>query len=105
MHITPAIQDYLDSAPGHRRIMGPPGSGKTTLLVERWRALTARGRRPGVVAFGNEHRERLLERLMPPGGAHLGAHPVTTHALLAAGILDAARPARPRTLREVDAPG
>ncbi len=97
-----AINDYLESAPRHARIVGPPGSGKTTLLVERWRALTAHGHRPGIVAFGREQRERLLERVLPPGGAHLGAYPVTTHALVAAAVLDDARPSRPRTLRDVD---
>jgi superfamily I DNA/RNA helicase len=92
----------LNRPPGHARILGPPGSGKTTLLVERYRALAARGYRPGIVAFGREHRDRLLERVIPVGGAHLGAPPVTTHALLAAFVLDAARPRRPRTLRDVD---
>jgi superfamily I DNA/RNA helicase/CRISPR/Cas system-associated exonuclease Cas4 (RecB family) len=92
----------IDRPPGHARILGPPGSGKTTLLVERYHALVARGHRPGIVAFGRQQRDRLLERVIPPGSAHLGAPPVTTHALLASFILDAARPRRPRTLRDVD---
>ncbi len=92
----------IERPPGHARILGPPGSGKTTLLVERYRALVARGHRPGIVAFGREHRDRLLERVIPAGSAHLGATPVTTHALIASFILDAARPRRPRTLRDVD---
>ena len=96
------VQRYLGRPPGHARVIGPPGSGKTTLLIERFRALVARGHRPGIVAFGREHRDRLLERVIPPGGAHLGAHPVTTHALVASAVLNAARPARPRTLRDVD---
>ena len=83
-------------------MLGPPGSGKTTVLVERYRALKSRGHRPGIVAFGREHRDRLLERVIPPGGAHLGAPPVTTHALVASAILDAVNPRRPRTLRDVD---
>jgi superfamily I DNA/RNA helicase/RecB family exonuclease len=102
MHDAPAIKEYLARPPGHSRVLGPPASGKTTLLVERWRALKARGHRPGIVAFGREHRDRLLERIVPPGGAHLGAHPVTTHALVASAVLDAARPRRARTLRDVD---
>jgi superfamily I DNA/RNA helicase len=102
MHDAPAIQEYLEGAPRNTRVIGPPGSGKTTLLVERWRALVARGHGPGIVAFGREHRDRLLERIIPPGGAHLGAHPVTTHALIASAVLDAARPRRARTLRDVD---
>lgn len=97
-----AIRNYLDRPPGHARVLGPPASGKTTLLVERYRALTKRGHRPGVIAFGREHRDRLLERVIPSGGAHLGANPVTTHALIASAVLDAARPRRPRTLRDVD---
>ena len=83
-------------------MLGPPGSGKTTLLVERYRALVARGHSPCIVAFGREHRDRLLERVIPSGGAHLGANPVTTHALIASAVLDDARPRRPRTLRDVD---
>lgn len=97
-----AIQRYLDGQPGPTRVLGPPASGKTTLLVERWRALAARGHRPGIIAFGREHRDRLLERIIPPGGGYLGANPVTTHALVASTVLDAARPRRPRTLRDVD---
>lgn len=94
--------EITDRPPGHARILGPPGSGKTTLLVERYRALVARGHRPGIVAFGREQRDRLLECVIPAGSAHLGASPVTTHALIASAILDAARPRRPRTLRDVD---
>ena len=94
--------EFLARPPAHTRVIGIPGSGKTTLLAERWRALSARGHRPGIVAFGQAHRERLLERVIPPGGAHLGAHPVTTHAMIAAVVLDATSPARPRTLRDVD---
>ncbi len=97
-----SIQNYLDRPPGHARVLGPPGSGKTTLLVDRYRALKSRGHCPGIVAFGREHRDRLLERVIPPGGAHLGVLPVTTHALVASAILDAATPRRPRTLRDVD---
>jgi superfamily I DNA/RNA helicase/CRISPR/Cas system-associated exonuclease Cas4 (RecB family) len=96
------LAEIIDRPPGHARILGAPGSGKTTLLVERYRDLAARGYRPGIVAFGREHRDRLLERVIPAGSAHLGAPPVTTHALLAASVLDAARPRRPRTLRDVD---
>lgn len=92
----------IDRPPGHARILGAPGSGKTTLLIERYRALVARGHRPGIVAFGREHRDRLLERVIPAGSAHLGPPPVTTHALIASSVLDAARPRRPRTLRDVD---
>lgn len=98
----PAIQSFIDRPPGHARILGPPGSGKTTLLVDRWHALAARGHRPGIVAFAREHRDRLLERVIPAGGTYLGATPVTTHALVASAILDAARPGRPRTLSDVD---
>lgn len=98
----PVIQSFLDRPPGHARVLGPPASGKTTLLVERYHALVARGHRPGIVAFGREQRDRLMERVIPPGGAHLGANPVTTHALVASAVLDAARPRRPRTLRDVD---
>jgi superfamily I DNA/RNA helicase/RecB family exonuclease len=98
----PGTHAFLERPPRHARIIGPPGSGKTTLLVERWRALTARGHRPGIVAFGREHHDRLMGRLIPPGGAYLGPHPVTTHARIASAVLDAARPGRPRTLREVD---
>ena len=83
-------------------MLGPPGSGKTTLLVERYRALVAQGHKPLVIAFGREQRDRLLERVIPPGGAYLGASPVTTHGLMASAILDAAHPRRPRTLRDVD---
>ncbi len=97
-----AVQNYLDRPPRHARVLGPPGSGKTTLLVDRYRALKSRGHRPGIVAFGREHRDRLLERVIPPGGAHLGTPPVTTHALVASAVLDAATPRRPRTLRDVD---
>ena len=96
------IQQFIDRPPGHARVLGPPGSGKTTLLVERYRALRERGHRPGIVAFGREHRDRLLERIIPTGGGYLGANPVTTHALVASAVLDAARPRRPRTLRDVD---
>jgi hypothetical protein len=92
----------IERSPRHARILGAPGSGKTTVLVERYRVLAARGHRPGIVAFGREHRDRLFERVIPDGGAHLGAPPVTTHALVAASVLDAARPRRPRTLRDVD---
>lgn len=94
--------EIIQRAPGHARVIGPPGSGKTTLLVERWRALSSRGHRPGIIAFGRDERDRLLERIIAPGSAHLGIPPVTTHALAAAAVLDAARPRRPRTLRDVD---
>ena len=98
----PLVQEFLDRPPGHARVLGPPGSGKTTLLVERYRALREHGHRPGIVAFGREHRDHLLERIIPPGSGYLGANPVTTHALVASAVLDAARPRRPRTLRDVD---
>ena len=52
------------------------------IVLVGWRALTARGHRPGIVAFGREHHDRLMERLIPPGGAYLGPRPVTTHELL-----------------------
>ncbi len=97
-----ALQQFIDRPPGHARVLGPPASGKTTLLVERYRALAARGHRPGIVAFGREHRDRLLERIIAPGEAYLGTPPVTTHALVASAVLDSARPRRPRTLRDVD---
>ncbi len=96
------LRDFIDRPPGHARVLGPPGSGKTTLLVERYHALVARGLRPGVIAFGREQREALLDRLVPDGAAILGPLPVTTHGHLASGILDRARPGRPRTLRDVD---
>ncbi len=102
MQATPDIRTFLDRPPGHTRVIGAPGSGKTTLLVERWRALSARGHRPVIIAFGREQQERLLELILPPGGAHLGPNPVTTHALVASAVLDAARRGRPRTLRDVD---
>ncbi len=86
----------------HLRAIGPPGSGKTRLLVERFRALEARGRRPGIVAFGHEQRQRLVELVIPPNTGRLGPEPVTTHALLASAILNAANPSRLRTLRDVD---
>ncbi len=102
MHANPDIHEYLERTPGHARVAGPPGSGKTTLLAERYRALASRGHRPGIVAFGREQQERLLGLVLPPGGAHLGTIPVTTHALIASAILDAAHAGRPRTLRDVD---
>lgn len=102
MHDVHAIENFLDRPPGHARVLGAPGSGKTTLLVERYRALSARGHRPGVIAFGRAHSDGLLERIIAPGSAHLGAPPVTTHALVASAVLDDARPRRPRTLRDVD---
>ncbi len=96
------VREFLDGPPGHARVLGPPGSGKTTLLVERYRALVARGHRPGIVAFGRDPQQRLLDLIVTPGGSHLGPTPVTTHALIATAILDVARPGRPRTLRDVD---
>ncbi|HEX5131020.1 MAG TPA: PD-(D/E)XK nuclease family protein [Candidatus Krumholzibacteria bacterium] len=99
MHFDDRIHEFLQRRPGHACVSGPPGSGKTTLLVERWRALVARGHRPGIVAFGREQRARLLERVIAPGGAYLGAYPVTTHALVASALL--ADP-QSRPLREVD---
>lgn len=92
----------IDRPPGHTCVLGAPASGKTTLLLERYRALAARGHRPGIVAFGREQRDRMLERILPAGTAYLGTSPVTTHALLASSILNMARPRRPRTLRDVD---
>ncbi len=97
-----AIKNYLDRPPGHARVLGPPASGKTTLLVERYRALVQRGHQPGVIAFGRAQQDRLLDAILPPGTAILGASPVTTHALLASSILSAANPSRLRTLRDVD---
>ncbi len=102
MQVAPAIKDYLESVPGYTRVIGPPGSGKTTLLVDRYRALLARGYRPGIIAFGREQQERMLDLVLPPGAVHLGPGPVTTHALIASALLDASRPGRPRTLRDVD---
>lgn len=98
----PRLQEFIERPPGHARVLGPPGSGKTTLLIERYRALVARGHAPLVIAFGREQSDRLLERLWSDGTAVFGAQPVTTHGMLAARLLSAARPGRARTLRDVD---
>ena len=92
----------IERSPGHARILGAPRSGKTTLLVERFHHLVRSGNRPLVIAFGREQSDRLLARLWPDGTATFGPSPVTTHGLLAAQILSAARPNRARTLRDVD---
>ena len=94
--------DIIDRPPGHARILGPPRSGKTALLVERFHHLEQAGHRPLVIAFGRDQRDRLLERLIPPGAARFGPTPVTTHGLLASRLISASRPNRPRTLRDVD---
>ncbi len=96
------IADIIERAPGHACILGAPRSGKTTLLVERFHHLERAGHRPLVIAFGREQADRLLERLIPVESARFGPTPVTTHGLLAARILSAARPGRARTLRDVD---
>jgi len=94
--------EITDRPPGHARILGAPRSGKTTLLVERFQYLSRAGHRPLVIAFGREQRDRLLERLIPPGTARFGAMPVTTHGMLATRLISGARPGSARILRDVD---
>ena len=102
MTATRSRADIIQRPRGHARILGAPRSGKTSLLVERFHHLVHSGHHPLVIAFGREQSDALLERLWPAGTAVFGPTPVTTHGLLATRILSAARPARARTLRDVD---
>jgi hypothetical protein len=95
-------EELISRPPGNARTLGPPRSGKTTLLVERFQHLARAGHQPLVIAFGRDQRDRLLERLIPPGTARFGPTPVTTHGLFAARIISTVRPNRARTLRDVD---
>ncbi len=72
---------------GPLRILGLPGSGRTRALVERWRSLRAEGHPARIVTWGAARRDAILERLVPDGGALVGAPPVATWSSLAIEVL------------------
>ena len=86
---------------GHLRVLGPPCCGKTTVMLERFRWLEANGHHPAIIAYGRDHRDRLVEALLPEHAARLGRVPVWTFPQLAGEVLRAARPTSRSRLSEL----
>lgn len=97
-----STRSIVEHEGGHLRVLGPAASGKTTLMLERFRWLEGQGRRPAIIAYGREHRDRLVEALVPDGSARFGRVPVWTFPQLANELLRIEHPAARGALGELE---
>jgi len=97
-----STRSIIEHKDGHLRVLGLPCSGKTTAMLDRFRWLESQGRHPAIIAYGRDHRDRLVESLLPDGSARLGRVPVWSFPQLANEVLRAARPGARSPLGELE---